>query len=116
MNDEQLRSLQAPLKEQYRADPGAAVITLEAEGQLGDENITCKVSTGKAMVEAGLHPAIITQRKTQPVTAIYKLECSLQQVIAIGATAHHMQKKVQFCRGRPDAHAAILATAAAPFA
>jgi uncharacterized OsmC-like protein len=57
MNDEQLRSLQAPLKEQYRADPGAAVITLEAEGQLGDENITCKVSTGKAMVEAGLHPA-----------------------------------------------------------
>jgi uncharacterized OsmC-like protein len=57
MNDEQLRAIQAPLKDRYRADPGAAVITLEAEGQLGDENITCKVSTGKAMVEAGLHPA-----------------------------------------------------------
>ncbi len=57
MNEEQLRSLQAPLKDRYRADPGAALITLEAEGRLGDENITCKVSTGKAMVEAGLHPA-----------------------------------------------------------
>ncbi|NCF82924.1 MAG: OsmC family peroxiredoxin [Proteobacteria bacterium] len=57
MNDEQLRNLQAPLKESYRADPGAAVITLEAEGQLGHESITCKLSTGKAMVEAGLHPA-----------------------------------------------------------
>lgn len=57
MNEEQLKSLQAPLKERYRSDPQAAVITLEAEGRLGDENITCKVSTGKAMVEAGLHPA-----------------------------------------------------------
>ncbi len=57
MNEEQLRGLQAPLKDRYRADPGAALITLEAEGRLGDENITCKVSTGKAMVEAGLHPA-----------------------------------------------------------
>ena len=57
MNDEQLRSLQAPLKERYRSHPQTALITLEAEGQLGDENITCKVSTGKAMVEAGLHPA-----------------------------------------------------------
>jgi uncharacterized OsmC-like protein len=57
MNEEQLRGLQAPLKDRYRAEPGAAVITLEAEGRLGDENITCKVSTGKAMVEAGLHPA-----------------------------------------------------------
>jgi uncharacterized OsmC-like protein len=57
MNDEQLRQLQAPLKERYRSDPQAAVITLEAEGQLGDESISCKVSTGKAMVEAGLHPA-----------------------------------------------------------
>lgn len=57
MNDEQLRSLQAPLKDRYRSEPATALITLEAEGQLGDENITCKVSTGKAMVEAGLHPA-----------------------------------------------------------
>ena len=57
MNDEQLRDLQAPLKERYRADPRSAIITLEAEGRLGDENISCKISTGKAMVEAGLHPA-----------------------------------------------------------
>jgi uncharacterized OsmC-like protein len=57
MNDDQLRSLQAPLKDRYRSEPATALITLEAEGQLGDENITCKVSTGKAMVEAGLHPA-----------------------------------------------------------
>ena len=57
MNDEQLRSLQAPLKDRYRADPDTALITLEAEGRLGDESIVCKVSTGKAMVEAGLHPA-----------------------------------------------------------
>lgn len=56
MNDEQLRSLQAPLKDRYRSDPETAMITLEAQGRLGDENITCKVSTGKAMVEAGLHP------------------------------------------------------------
>jgi uncharacterized OsmC-like protein len=57
MNEKRLRSLQAPLKDRYRADPDAALITLEAEGRLGDESITCKVSTGKAMVEAGLHPA-----------------------------------------------------------
>ena len=57
MNDEQLRALQAPLKQRYRTHPDAALITLQAEGQLGDDNITCKLSTGKAMVEAGLHPA-----------------------------------------------------------
>ena len=52
-----LRQLQAPLKERYREAPGAAVITLEAEGKLGEEAITCSVETGKALVEAGLHPA-----------------------------------------------------------
>ena len=57
MNEEQLKHLQAPLKDRYRSEPAAALITLEAQGQLGDENITCKVSTGKAMVEAGLHPS-----------------------------------------------------------
>ncbi len=57
MNVEQLRRLQAPLKERYQSDPRTAVITLEAEGRLGDSSISCKVSTGKAMVEAGLHPA-----------------------------------------------------------
>jgi len=51
-----LRSLQAALKERYRKTPEAAVITLKAEGRLG-EGVTCSLSTGKALVEAGLHPA-----------------------------------------------------------
>jgi uncharacterized OsmC-like protein len=56
MDTEQLRSIQAPLKDKYRADPAAACVTLTAQGRLG-EGITCKVATGKALVEAGLHPA-----------------------------------------------------------
>ena len=56
MKSEELRSLQSPLKEQYREQPAAALITLKAQGRLG-EGITCRVETGKALVEAGLHPA-----------------------------------------------------------
>lgn len=56
MNADELRALQAPLKEQYRAQPETATITLRARGRLG-EGITCKVETGRALVEAGLHPA-----------------------------------------------------------
>lgn len=56
MNADELRSLQAPLKERYREDPQAAFVTLAAEGRIG-EAVSCKVETGKAMVEAGLHPA-----------------------------------------------------------
>jgi uncharacterized OsmC-like protein len=56
MNSDELRKIQQPLKEQYRSHPEKALITLRAEGQLGD-GISCKVETGKAMVEAGLHPA-----------------------------------------------------------
>jgi len=56
MKSEELRALQAPLKERYRADPAAALITLRRSGLLGD-GITCCVETGKALVEAGLHPA-----------------------------------------------------------
>jgi uncharacterized OsmC-like protein len=56
MRAEELRSLQQPLKERYRSDAQAAVVTLHAEGRVG-EGITCKVATGKALVEAGLHPA-----------------------------------------------------------
>ena len=56
MKTEELRSRQAPLKERYRQQPDAALITLSAEGRIG-EGITCKVATGKALVEAGLHPA-----------------------------------------------------------
>ena len=56
INSEELRAIQAPIKEQYKATPDAAFITLKAEGRLG-EGITCNVQTGKALVEAGLHPA-----------------------------------------------------------
>jgi len=56
MNANELKSLQAPLKAQYRDRPETASVTLHAEGQIG-ENITCKIETGKSRVEAGLHPA-----------------------------------------------------------
>lgn len=56
MKSEELRSLQAPLKERYKERPEAALITLKAQGRIG-EGITCRVETGKALVEAGLHPA-----------------------------------------------------------
>ena len=52
---EALRALQAPLKEHYRKSPEAALITLKAAGRLG-EGVTCKVDTGKMLVQAGLHP------------------------------------------------------------
>jgi hypothetical protein len=57
MDKATLQALQAPLKEQYRADPDEARITLSAEGRLGEENVSCSVATGRAMVEAGLPPA-----------------------------------------------------------
>jgi len=56
MNADELKSLQAPLKDRYREQPETALVTLRAEGRIG-EDITCKVETGKALVEAGLHPA-----------------------------------------------------------
>ena len=56
MKAEELRSVQAPLKARYRETPEAALITLRAEGRLG-EGISCKVATGRALAEAGLHPA-----------------------------------------------------------
>jgi uncharacterized OsmC-like protein len=56
MKSNELRSLQQPLKERYREQPEAALITLKAQGRLG-ENVTCSVDTGRALVEAGLHPA-----------------------------------------------------------
>lgn len=56
MNGEELKSIQAPLKEQYREDPDAGRITLRAQGRVG-EGISCRVETGKALVTAGLHPA-----------------------------------------------------------
>lgn len=56
MNSEELKALQAPLKEKYRDHPESAIITLKAEGKIG-EGLSCKVETGRALVEAGLHPA-----------------------------------------------------------
>ena len=56
MNSADLKSLQEPIKEKYRTDPASAIITLKAQGKLG-EGISCKVETGRALVEAGLHPA-----------------------------------------------------------
>jgi uncharacterized OsmC-like protein len=56
MKSEELRALQATLKEKYKETPTAALITLKAQGRVG-EGITCKIETGKAMVEAGLHQA-----------------------------------------------------------
>lgn len=56
MNSQELRAIQAPIKERYRESPAAASVTLTAEGRLG-EGVTCSVQTGKALVAAGLHPA-----------------------------------------------------------
>jgi len=57
MDATSLRALQAPIKDRYRTDPDAAVITLRAQGTLDEENIACKVETGRALAVAGLHPA-----------------------------------------------------------
>lgn len=57
MNADELRALQAPIKDRYRAEPGAAVVTLKATGTLTSGALSCKVETGRALAEAGLHPA-----------------------------------------------------------
>jgi len=56
MDRDELRAVQAPLKDRYREQPGAAVVTLSASGTLG-EGVSCSVQTGRALAEAGLHPA-----------------------------------------------------------
>jgi uncharacterized OsmC-like protein len=56
MNSIELKSLQAPLKEKYKAEPESAIITLKAKGRIG-EGISCSVETGRAIIDAGLHPA-----------------------------------------------------------
>jgi len=57
MEAEELRTLQAPLKQQYRSEPGKALVTRRASGSLGSPGVSCRVETGRALVEAGLHPA-----------------------------------------------------------
>jgi len=54
---DELRDAQRPLKERYRDSPDAALLTLRADGELGSEAVSCSVETGRALVEAGLHPA-----------------------------------------------------------
>src|SRR3982751_6683765 len=57
MDAAELRAMQAPIKERYKSDPSAAVITLKAKGSIDNEGIACKVETGRALAVAGLHPA-----------------------------------------------------------
>jgi uncharacterized OsmC-like protein len=57
MDAAELRAMQAPIKERYKSDPDAALITLKAKGALDDTHIACKVETGRALAVAGLHPA-----------------------------------------------------------
>ena len=57
MHAAELRAIQTPIKERYKNDPKAGLITLKAKGSLDDTNITCKVETGRALAIAGLHPA-----------------------------------------------------------
>lgn len=57
MDGAELRALQQPLKDAYRENPSEAVVTLRADGRLGDEEISCSVATGRALAVAGLHPA-----------------------------------------------------------
>src|SRR3974390_1689766 len=57
MDAAQLRATQAPIKEKYKSDPNAALITLKAKGSIDNEGIACKVETGRALAIAGLHPA-----------------------------------------------------------
>jgi len=57
MDANELRALQAPLKEKYKAEAQAALVTLKARGDLSGDGLSCKVSTSRALIEAGLHPA-----------------------------------------------------------
>lgn len=57
MKTSELRNIQAPLKEKYRSQPESAIITLEARGKIGEEGISCKIDTGRGLIEAGQHPA-----------------------------------------------------------
>src|SRR5881392_768042 len=57
MNSDQLKALQSPLKQAYKEDPGKALVTLKASANLDSPGVTCRIETGRALVEAGLHPA-----------------------------------------------------------
>jgi len=57
MNADDLRALQAPLKDKYKTEPDTALVTLSASGDLDGDGVVCRVDTGRALIEAGLHPA-----------------------------------------------------------
>jgi uncharacterized OsmC-like protein len=57
MDGDELRALQAPFKQRYKSDPGAAIVTLRAQGSIDDTKIACNLETGRALAAAGLHPA-----------------------------------------------------------
>ena len=57
MNSDELKTIQAPLKQKYKDNPSSAVVTLKASGRLDAPGVSCRVETGRALVEAGLHPA-----------------------------------------------------------
>ena len=71
MHADELKRIQKPLKRRYRDDPDAARLTLSAEAILGSDNPTCSVATGRAMVEAGLHPAMIARPSPLPRVPSY---------------------------------------------
>ena len=56
MNSEELKSIQAPIKEKYRQNPESAIVTLKAEGKIG-EGVSCSLETGRGLAKSGLHPA-----------------------------------------------------------
>ena len=67
-----LRAMQAPIKERYKSDPSAAVITLKAKGSIDNEGIACKVETGRAIAMAGLHPATGAGWSCVPATCCWR--------------------------------------------
>jgi hypothetical protein len=70
MDRAELRALQRPLKERYREEPQSALVTLRAEGRLGDQAISCSVPTGRALVgEGSPAPATCCSRRSQPARA-----------------------------------------------
>src|SRR5205814_4564726 len=84
MDATSLRAMQAPIKERYKGDPSAAMITLKAKGSIDDANIACKVETGRALAVAGLHPAtggsgleLRSEEHTSELQSLRHLVCRL---------------------------------------
>ena len=89
MKADELKSLQAPIKERYRNEPKSAMITLRAEGKIG-EGVTCNVATGKALVEAGLQgiETYYAEHSTEQVRRYLDL-CRRFDLVATGGSDYH---------------------------